>query len=353
MFAPYPGPGPEPIGFLLVPQFSMMAFFSAVEPLRVANRLAGRQLFSWRLFSAEGGPVEASNGIGTLVEGPLAGFAGIPTLVVCAGFEPERYETRRLLGELRRIARAGTTLVALDTGAHLLAKARLLDGVRVTMHWEAVCGFREEFPEIEVSDELFEVSGRIVTCAGGTAALDLMLDMIGRKHGAGLAVAVSEQFIHDRIRDRSAHQRMALSSRLGVTNGKVLKIVALMERNLERPVDNAALAQASGVSARQLERLFRAHLGTTPGHYYLGLRLERARQLLRQTDLPVVDVAVAAGFSSASTLSRAYRAQFGRAPRSDRREQGTDLGGCREAGGRSEAAVLAMATAPAGGGPAS
>jgi len=332
MFARHDGPGPEPIGFLLVPQFSMMAFFSAIEPLRVANRLAGRTLFAWHLFSADGGPVEASNGIGTVVEAPIERFSGLPTLVVCAGFEPERYATRPVLAALRRIAREGATLVALDTGAHLLARAGLLEGVRATMHWEAVSGFREDFPEIEVSDELFEVSGRIVTCAGGTAALDLMLDMIRVKHGEALAVAVSEQFIHDRIRDRSAHQRMQLSTRLGVTNGKVIRIVETMERTLERPLDGPALAAAAGVSSRHLERLFRTHLGTTPASYYLGLRLERARQLLRQTDLAVIDVAVAAGFSSAACLSRAYRARFGLAPRYDR------SGACRLGAGAAAAA---------------
>jgi transcriptional regulator GlxA family with amidase domain len=319
MHRAYDGEGPEPIGFLLIPKFSMMAFFSAVEPLRVANRLSGKQLFSWHAFSADGEPVEASNGMRLMVEGPVD-KAAAPTLIICAGFDPQRHETRRLLATLRRLSHAGIVLGALDTGAHVLAKAGLIGDAPVTMHWEAVPAFQEEFPQIAVSDELFEVQRRFFTCAGGTAALDMMLDMIGRKHGMALAVAVSEQFIHDRIRDRHDHQRMELSTRLRVTNSKVLKIVNLMERNLEQPIDNQGLAQRAGITARQMERLFRRHLGVSPSEFYRNLRLTRARHLLRQTDMSVLDIAMASGFSSASCLSRRYRAHFGVAPRDDREE---------------------------------
>lgn len=316
----YDGAGPEPIGFLLVPKFSAMAFFSAVEPLRVANRLAGRALFAWRVLSADGAPVEASSGMRLMVDGALAEAGRLPTLIVCAGFEPERAATRPLLGSLRRLSRAGVALGALDTGAFLLARAGLARDVPVTMHWEAVPAFREAFPEIAVSDELFEVAERFFTCAGGTAALDLMLDMIARKHGAALAVAVSEQFIHDRIRRAHDQQRMALGLRLGVTDGRVLAIVARMEAHLEQPLAASALADGAGITVRQMERLFRDHLAASPAAYYRGLRLERARQLLRQTDLGVVEVALAAGFSSASALARRYRARFGRAPSDDRQD---------------------------------
>jgi AraC family carnitine catabolism transcriptional activator len=319
MFQAFEGDGPEPIGFLLVPRFSMMAVASAIEPLRVANRLAGRTLFSWHLYSPDGAPVPASNGLPIVVAATIDAFAGLPTLVVCPSFDPQLFETKALLASLRRIARSGVTMVAVDTGAHFLARAGLLDGLRVTMHWEAVPGFREEFPGIEVSEELYEISGRVVTCAGGTAALDMMLEMIRVKHGEALAVAVSEQFIHDRIRERSSAQRMALESRLGTGNARVVKAVAMMEAALERPVATQALAARLGVTSRQLERLFRSHLGATPGHHYLGLRLARARQFLQQTEMTMAEIAVATGFSSASSLSRAYRGHYGVAPRSDRR----------------------------------
>jgi AraC family carnitine catabolism transcriptional activator len=311
---------PARIALLLVPQFSMMAFCSAVEPLRVANRLSGRTLFDWQSCSIDGQPVAASNGMRVMVSASLEAIGPAETLFICAGFEPERYASRPVLAALRRLARTGITLGALDTGAYFLAKARLLDGVRVTTHWEAVPAFQEEFPEVEVSDNLFEIDGRHITCAGGTAALDMMLDIIGRRHGNALAVAVSEQFIHDRIRDRTAHQRMELSSRLKVSSGHVLKIVGAMERNLEQPLDAEDLAAECGITARQVERLFRFHLQTTPGAYYLGLRLDRARQLLRQTGMGVLNVAMACGFTSSSSFARSYRQKFGVAPRQDRVE---------------------------------
>lgn len=310
----------ERVGFLLIPHFSMMAFFSAVEPLRIANRLAGRPLFRWSAYSPDGQPVEASNGMCLMVDGGLEALTNLPSLYICAGFTPERYASRPLLAALRALSRQGVTLGALDTGVHLLAKAGLLGGERVTMHWEAVAAFREEFPEVEVSDALFEVGRGRITCAGGTAALDMMLDIIARRHGVDLATAVSEQLIHASIRDRRAHQRMQISNRLGITDSRLLKIIDLMESNIEQPLETAALAEASCVSGRQLERLFRSHLGTTPGGYYLRLRLDRARQLLRQTDMAILDIAIATGFASASSLSRSYRNHFAVPPSRDRSE---------------------------------
>lgn len=315
-----PGETPARIAILLIPQFSMMAFSSAVEPLRVANRLAGRTLYEWQALSVDGEPVAASSGISIMVAGRPDDMPPPDMLFVCAGFAPERHATRPLLAVLRRLARARVTLGALDTGAYFLAKAGLLDGLTVTAHWEAVQAFQEEFPDIAVSDNLFEIDAGRITCAGGTAALDLMLDIIGRRHGAALAIAVSEQFIHDRIRDRHAHQRMELATRLRVTSPHVLAIVAAMERNLEQPLDAAGLAAQCGITPRQMERLFRSHLKTSPGAYYTALRLERARQLLRQTAMSVLEVAMACGFSSASVFSRSYREKFGAPPRHDRLE---------------------------------
>lgn len=320
MFEPWSGEGPEPIGFLLVPEFSMMAFMAAIEPLRVANRLAGQSLFTWHAVSIDGEPVTASNGMAMVSEARLDDPPSLSALIVCASFNPQKAETKALLGALRKIARKGLPLGALDTGTHILAKAGLIEHERVTMHWEAVPAFREEFPLIDVSDELFEISPTRFTCAGGTAALDMMLHMIGMKHGHALAVAVSEQFIHDRIRDRGTHQRMQMANRIGVTNQKLIRIIEAMESHLEVPLDSDELSGLAGVSSRQLERLFKTYVKDTPSGYYLKLRLTRARHLLRQTDLSVMDIALATGFSSASSLSRAYRGRYGHSPRQDRVE---------------------------------
>jgi transcriptional regulator GlxA family with amidase domain len=312
---------PEQIGFLLVPGFSAMAFFSAVEPLRVANRLSGRSLFNWCIYALQSETVEASNGM-RVVADKLFGTERPPTLIVCAGFHPERAEAKSTLATLRRFARAGVRIGALDTGAHVLAKAGLLDRARVSIHWEAAPAFREEFPHIDVTGDLFDIRERVFTCAGGTASLDLMLAMIRTRHGDELASAISEQFIHDRIRKSDDHQRMELKARLQVRNRKILQVIELMESCIENTMDVAAFARVVCVTPRQLERLFVMELGESPARYYRNLRLTRARHLLRQSPMSVVQVALATGFNSASSLSRAYRESYGCSPSSDRWESG-------------------------------
>ena len=310
---------PEQIGFLLVPQFSMMAFFSAVEPLRVANRLSGRELYSWKIFSEDGQPVEASNGMTVLADAAIGEVPRFPTVFVCASFDPHKYDSRAILSWLRKLDRQGAVLGGLDTGSYILSRAGLLGGYRVTLHWENLPGFTEEFPDIEATGDLFEIGGKRMTCSGGTAALDLMLHLISDRQGQGLAMQVSEQLLHERIRSHGDHQRMALGLRLGVTHPKLIAIVEAMEQNVEEPLSLKELTQLGRLSARHLERLFRTYLGDTPIAYYRKLRLRRARHLLRQTHMGVLEVATACGFVSAPYFSRAYRDHFGCSPRDDRR----------------------------------
>ena len=309
---------PQKIGFHLVPRFSMMAFASAIEPLRSANRLAGKALYEWRIFAESTEPVPASNGIAVVPERPLSEVERFPVLILCSGTGTEDYFDDRLFGQLRRLSRNGAQIGGLSGAPLLLARAGLLSGRRCTLHWEHIPGFVEEFPDIEVTGDLFEIDGSVFTCAGGSASMDLMLHLITQQHGHDLAAAVSEQFIHDRIREPSDRQRMALRMRIGHSHPKLVAAIAFMEENLEAPVTPPQLARSVGLSSRQLERLFRKYMGCTPARYYLDLRLKRARALLRQTSLSVLDVAVACGFASASHFSKRYRDLFGQSPRSDR-----------------------------------
>jgi len=306
------------IGFFLVPRFSMMAFSSALEPLRVANLLSGRAVYRWQVFSRHGGPVPASNGIVVPADAPIGDVPRVATLFVCASHAPEDTIDRATLSWLRRLPLTGVTLGALDTGAWFLARAGLLDGHRATVHWEWQDAFAEKFPDVDVRNSLFEIEPGRLTCAGGTAALDMMLHLIGRDLGHGVAVEVSEQFIHERIRAPGDSQRMALGRRIGVTDPKLEAVIAAMEENLEEPLRAAQLAAVADVSERQLERLFRRRLGRTPTGHYLDLRLRRARILLGQTRLPVREVALACGFASPAHFSRAYKAHFGISPRAER-----------------------------------
>ncbi|MGP9633483.1 GlxA family transcriptional regulator [Halomonas sp. AOP43-A1-21] len=315
----YTGSLPERIGFLLLPRFSMMAFFSAVEPLRIANRISGKTLFEWTLFSLDGQPVTASNEMALLVDQPIGQTLDLPSLALCGGFEPEAHLSRPLMAWLHRLDQAGCALGGLDTGGFLLAAAELLKGERVTLHWESLPAFRERYPMIETSDELFELGERRFSCAGGAAAMDMALAVIARRHGSKLAVDVSEQLIHERLRSRSDQQRMSLARRLGTHHRPLIEAVALMERHLEAPLSLADIAKRSGVSSRQLQRLFEQQLSASPRQWYQQLRLMRAQRLLAETDMGVLAIGIACGFTSSSSFARAYRAYFGHSPAEARR----------------------------------
>lgn len=309
---------PETIGFLLAPKFSMMAFVSALEPLRVANRLAGRELYRWKIVSRDGAPVAASNGLALVADHAIDQPARYSSVVICASFEPEASYDKRIGQWLKSLDRAGVGLGSIDTGSFFLAWAGLLDGYRATTHWESLDSFAEQFPRIDVGSGLFIIDRSRFTCAGGTAALDMMLHLIRLRHGHQLAAAVSEQFIHAAIREPQERQRMDPSQREGVTRPGLARAIDMMESHLEEVVGIDELCDAAGVSRRQLERLFHRHFRVSPQRYYLDLRLQRARALLRYTDMSVVAVAVASGFGSAAHFSRSYRAWCGSSPSGDR-----------------------------------
>jgi AraC family carnitine catabolism transcriptional activator len=307
----------DQIHFLLMPGFSMLGFSCALEPLRAANRFGG-PLYDWHIVSRDGGPVPASGGITIMADRAMGDVARAATVFVVAGYDPLDHHDSDVAAWLRRLDLFGTTLGAVDTGCFVLAESGLLGREPVTLHWEAIPAFVESYPTLTVTQELFEIGERRITCAGGTAALDMMLHLIGRKHGSGLAVQVSEQFVQGHIRDRSEHQRMEIAARYGVHNKKLVQVLGIMETHLADLLSTDALAVRVGVTRRQLERLFREHLHDSPSNLYLNLRLDRARQLLQQTDMNIMEVSVACGFESASHFSRTYRARFKVCPSRDR-----------------------------------
>ena len=309
---------PQQIGFLLLNEFSMIAFASALEPLRASNRQSNKQLFNWVIASPSGAVAKASNGVEVRADGDHAILQGCRMVFVCAGVNVRNNTDKNILNLVRRLDRNGAVIGAICTGTYVMAAAGLLDGRRCTIHWENIDGLSEEFPELEITNDLFEVDGTRVTCSGGTASLDMMLNLITQAHGAALAAEVSDQFIHDRIREPSDRQRMELRSRLGVSHPKLLSVVKTMEDNLEEPLAQTEIARMTKLSTRQLERLFRKYLNTTPTRYYLNLRLARARHLLRQTSMSILSVALACGFVSASHFSKCYRECYGCTPRAER-----------------------------------
>lgn len=311
------------VAFYLVPQFSMMAFTSALEPLRMANQLSGQPLYEWSLVSADGRPVAASNGIELQCDAAAAAIgngADRPHgLLMCAGVNVHLIADDDADALLRRLASTDTVIGAVCTGTWLLARADVLDGYRCTIHWENLAAAREQFPQLVLSPELFEIDRARYTCAGGTAPLDMMLYEVRAAHGAALATRISEQFMCDRIRDQNDRQRVPLTQRIGASQPKLAEAVSLMEANIEEPITLDELSHHVGLSRRQLERLFQRYLSCVPTRYYLELRLERARQLLLQTSMPIVDIALACGFISAPHFSKCYRDNFSLPPRDERR----------------------------------
>ena len=310
--------GPQKIGFLLLNQFSMIAFASAIEPLRAANEQAGMALFDWVVASTGASSCKASNGIKIETETNPEDLQSCRIVFVCAGVQVKENTSKSTLNLIRRLDRNGAIIGAICTGTYVMAAAGLLASRRCTIHWEHIDGLSEEFPDLDITNDLFEIDGNRVTCSGGTASLDMMLNLITQTHGANLAAKISYQFIHDRIREPSDRQRMELRARLGVSHPKLLAVVKIMEDNLEEPLVQTDIALKTSLSTRQLERLFRKYLDTTPTRYYLNLRLKRARHLLRQTSLSILSVALACGFVSASHFSKCYREYYERTPRADR-----------------------------------
>ena len=306
------------VGFLLVPNFSMIAFSAALEPLRVANRVSGEALFDWVIASANDESVTASNGVCVDTNNTASELADCRLVFVCSGIDVQDHADKNVFNVTRRLDRQGAVVGAICTGTYVLAASGLLNETRCTVHWENIDGLAEEFPHLEITNELFEINNNRITCSGGTASLDMMLYLISQIHGQSIAAQVSDQFIHDRIRDPSDRQRMELRSRLGVSHPKLLTVVGMMEENLEEPMSQTELAREAALSTRQLERLFRKYLSTTPTRYYLNLRLARARHLLRQTSLSILSVALACGFVSASHFSKCYRETYGKTPRTER-----------------------------------
>jgi transcriptional regulator GlxA family with amidase domain len=307
------------IGFLLVPQFSMMAFSAAIEPLRSANRMSERHLFEWQLVSVDGREVMASNGICIAAHRSLDELSKIDMLVVCAGLEPAQFgRNHRIHHQLRRLARHGSVVGAISTGSFILAEAGLLAGRRCTVHWEYADSFRAQYPALAVSQDLYVVDRGVFTCSGGTAALDMMLHFVSEASAPGIAVAVAEQFIHPQIRRQEDHQRLETRARYGIDSPKLVEIIRLMEGAIENPVDVNQIADRVGITARQVERLFREQIGASPKAFYLKLRLARARTLLRQTVKPIIGIALECGFGSTSHLCHAYKRVFGIAPTDER-----------------------------------
>ena len=309
---------PRRFVFVLIENFTLLSFSSALDALRIANRMSGKKLYDWTFIGENEEFVSCSAGTQFKLDNSLVELHRDDTILLCGGTAIQESTTKKLISWLRREARRGLIIGGLCTAAYPMAKAGLLDNKKATIHWENQDSISEEFLEVELTKTVFVCDGNRYTTAGGTSSIDLLLKIIADEHGEELANAVADQMIYSSIRTDQDTQRLSVPTRIGVRHPKLSKVIQMMEINIEEPISPSILAKDVGMSTRQLERLFRRYLDRSPKRYYMELRLQKARNLLMQTDMSVINVALACGFASPSHFSKCYRAHYDTTPYRER-----------------------------------
>ncbi|MEP1089362.1 MAG: GlxA family transcriptional regulator [Rhizobiaceae bacterium] len=294
----------------------MMTLASVIDPLRACNRLSGTPQFEWQLVSIDGADVEVSGGLTIPVSGSFTGstVARGDMLMVVASFDHQKHVTPNLLSRLRRATSNFDIVCGVEAGTWLLARAGLIDGRQATTHWEDLENLQQAYSDADISDSRYVIDGRIWTCGGASPAFDMMLHLIETRQSPQAALEVASVFVYDRL--HSAHDRQPTTS-LGILEQNeplLAAAIRMMEKNLDAPVTTAAIARRLDISVKTLETRFRRALNVTPGHYYLGLRLQLARKLVTDTRLGMQEIAIRSGFGSQSSFSRAFRTMFARSP---------------------------------------
>lgn len=307
------------LGLLMIDGFSLMSYASLIEPFRAANVIRGEPIYRWFHVGLGASHAQASNGARIAVECQVGEDIECDILFVLSAGTPSAFRDRRTFAWLRKLDRQSVTIGGISGGPYVMARAGLLGQHCVTIHWEHQAELAEEFPLLMMRNDLYVIDQRRITCAGGTAALDLAIELIERDHGSSLAGQVSEWFIRTETRTAERPQRIGPRDRYGTANDIVLRALAVMEAQLESPLSRQALAHQVGISTRQLDRLFMSEIGETSARVYLGLRLDHARKLLRSTGMKITEIGLASGFGSSSHFSRCYRERFGLSPRQDRK----------------------------------
>ena len=309
---------PYRYGFLLVPDFSLIAFSSAIEVLRMANLTSRQELYRWSVMTVDDQPATSSAALEFRPNYPFANARELDAVFVCAGVNVRKNWDAPLGAGLRRLAAASTPLGGLCTATWLLAKAGVLDDHRCTVHWEYLSSMREEFPRVTVKDDIFEIDRKRYTCAGGTAPLDLMLYLVARDYGRDVALAISEQFTVERIRDVGEAQEVSVRNQSPGAPDYLSDAVQLMKHNVSERLFVEEIADYLKVSTRQLERAFKHYFNTSPSQYYLRIRLNAARNFLRHSSMTVRAIAIETGFKSLQHFSKCYYDHFKVRPTQER-----------------------------------
>lgn len=306
------------IGFILTPDYALMSLASAVEPLRAANHLAGRTLYQCQYYSVGGGFLASTSG-GGFDTVPLSQAGALDLVFVVAGGNPMRFDDAELTRALRALHQRNIPLGGISGGAAILAKAGLMEGRRFTVHWAHIDPLLEYRPGLLVERALYVVDRDRYTCAGGVAAMDMMGALIARAHGAVFAREVSHWFIHARLRTAEEPQQPSISRRYNIHNASLEAALELMASHLADPLSPSQLAALCGISTRQLQRLFNAQFDMPLNAFYRDLRLAKADELIQQTSLSILDIALLTGFSTIAHFSRCFREKYRTAPSSRRK----------------------------------
>lgn len=300
--------------FILLPKMTMLAFSSAVEPLRLANQLTGQCLYRWFLLSEDGNPVLCSNSISIAVDSAIRPVRRHDAVIVCSGHDGYQAAGPKTLDMLRHHHRKGGQVGGVCTGAYTLARAGLLAGKNFTLHWDNQPAFVERFPTLAVSAHIFEKDGNIITCGGGAAGTDMMLSVIESHHGHGLSQLVTDMCVHGTKRQADVGQQSSIATAINSRNQRLIRLVRQMHDNIEEPLTFDELTVIAGISKRQMERLFQRYLGVSPAQYYKNIRVDYGRNLIVETEMSITEIAFACGFTSQSNFSKSYKQRFGENP---------------------------------------
>ncbi|MBX2868871.1 MAG: GlxA family transcriptional regulator [Acidiferrobacterales bacterium] len=312
------------VGIYLTDTFNLLPMVAALEPLRIANRVSKKVLFHWSIVTNDGLTVSASNGLSHAADYSTETAPVFDFLIVTGPFYTRDIQSEVLIKWVKYQHQHLATLIGLESGCHTLAKAGLLEGRRCTTHWEHREEYRNNWPEHQLSNDIYEMDENIFTCSGGAAPMDMMLFLLERMYDHELAASVADRMIHPHIRNSGEPQTMDLRSRTGVNHPVVLECIQLIEANIEQPLLPEEIAELIGISKRQLERLFLRYMKTSPARYYLTQRLEAARSMLEQSNTRIVDIAKATGFRSAGHFSTRYLSSYGITP-SEARSRSIDV----------------------------
>ncbi|KOF22559.1 AraC family transcriptional regulator [Ensifer adhaerens] len=299
---------------VVLPESSIMSLASVLDPMRAANRVSGREVFRWQLLSADGEPITLTCGIPIAVDGmftlPLEG----DVLLAIGGFNLDRHVGRKFIATLQESARHFDVVAGIESGCWLLGRSGLLNGRKATAHWEELEDFSQAFPALTVLGDRFVTDGKFWTSGGASPTFDMMLHLITQRLGSALALDVASIFVYDQTHSATDVQPVVSLGRIETRDPGLAEAIRLMERTLERPLTVSALARRLSVSQRKLEVLFAKGLSTSPGAYYLRLRLQAAHRLVRDSGSPIREIALRCGFDSLSAFSRAYNREYGTSP---------------------------------------